>query len=315
MERPKPLHIKIDEHEVDVPQTWNQLPLRTALMVYNILITDTGGLLEPHELLPGKKIMLACALLDITPDFLEKWRSDCIAELESEEDGELLYLAQLDEVLICANFLFDKLESDDGDGATKYQISLGLTKCPWPILKRKSKLVGRKPKTYYAPADGLANLTIYEMAAAFTAFEQYLRTKNESHANRLLAILYRPAKARTRENIQSGFEGDIRLPYLHHESTVQARQEWVATLPADARQLLVFWFASCRQAIIEGYPNVFSGSGEGSDGRKYGWSGVLLSLADGLVHLDAVANQNHQNALTYLSYLDDQRRKRKLQSL
>ena len=312
------LHIKIDDHEVLVPQRWNDLPLRQQLMVYGILMTDAHGLFEPHELLPGKKVMLACALLNVTPRFLDGWQAGCVEECGGDaEEGRQLYLAQLDEVMKCADFLFEKTGTegtDDNEQPTtiNYQLNLGLTKCPWPVLARRHKLTG-KPINYHAPADALANITIYEMAAVFTLFEDFMAKQDEAIAHRLLATIYRRHKPRNQENRRMGYEGDRRLPYLRHESTVEQRIPHMAALPRPVKQLLLFWVASCRQAIVQAYPAVFSQkSSEGQDGRQYRWGGVLLSLADGLVHLDAVAAQNHQNALTYLSYLEDQRRKEKL---
>ena len=87
----------------------------------------------------------------------------------------------------------------------------------------------------------------------------------------------------------------------------------MAALHPTVQQLALFWFASCRHAIVTQYGNLFKTKEEVTPGSKaandYGWSAVLLNLAGGLVHLDDVAVQNFRNAFTYLSYLEDQRLK------
>jgi hypothetical protein len=81
--------------------------------------------------------------------------------------------------------------------------------------------------------------------------------------------------------------------------------------------VLVFWFICCRAQIIRAYPNIFTHNPQGEAGEPagndYAWGGILLNLADGLPNLDAVAQQHYANALTYLSMLEDQRKKQEME--
>lgn len=318
--------IRINDRSTTVPQSWNALPLRLQLICYGILMSDLPSIFEPGELLHAKKLDLAKALLDLDDAFLAEWEAGNIEE-HGKEDGHLLFLSELDDVLQCANFLFEKLPPkpmDDGEAdaanhqsaITSYQIRLSLTANPFPVLERPSNITG-KPIYYYGPASSLANLNIYELSTAFTLFEQFMASHDESIATKLIATLWRPGKPKTPENIRSAYQGDRRLPLQHHEATIERREPHMATLPKPVRQLLLFWFACCREAIVNSYPAVFTRSGGDGEktGRSYGWGGVLLSLAGGLVHLDAVAAQPHQNAFAYLSYLEDERQKEKLRRL
>ena len=174
-----------------------------------------------------------------------------------------------------------------------------------------------KPRRLYGPANGLENLTIYELGMTFMALERFLETKDDDYALELLAILYRPKKPHTRENALSAYQGDRRLPLLHHEATIPARKKLMAKLPDLVRAFLIFWFACCRQQIIRQFPNIFhqpepNAAGE-RVGNDYAWGGILLNLADGIIHLDAVASQPWSNALTYLSMLEDRRKEMEME--
>lgn len=298
--------ITIQDTTHPIPESWNALTLRQQIECYNIIMAGTGSLFESHQVMPAKRMALASRLLGLDSKLLSAWHQDCRAAYG--QDGNTVFLAELDAVLEASNFLFD---IDLGaDGNKLYQIRLGLTKCPWASLRYKSKK--GKAKTYYAPADEMENMTLYEMAMAFAIFERYLESKADADALELIATLYRPSKPPTRANKQSGYEGDRRLPLYKHEAMVKKRAARMATLPAATRHLIVFWFASCRQAIIEAFPNIFSEANAEKYGERvgndYSWAGMLLALAGGIVHLAQVSQEPYQNGLVYLSYLEDQRK-------
>lgn len=298
--------ITINDKHYAIPANWNALTLRQQMECYNIIMSDTGSLFEPRQIMPAKRIALVSRLLGLTDAFMSAWLKDCRDTYGPE--GELVFLAELDAILQATDFLFD-IEEDEA-GNKLYQIRLGLTRCPWPTLSYTSKK-GKK-KTYYAPADELENITLYEMAMAFSIFERYLESQDEADAIELAATLYRPGKAPTKANKASGYEGDRRLPLYKHETMVKKRAARMASLPPTTRHLIVFWFASCRQQIISSFPNIFSASAAEQYGERvgndYSWAGMLLALAGGIVHLEQVSQEPYQNGLVYLSYLEDQRK-------
>ena len=295
--------VTINDREIALPQSWNELSLAQQLSCYAIIMSGTGWLLEAQELLPAKRILLVQHLLGLEEAFMQEWRTDCLATYE--EDGELVFFAELDELLEASDFLFDIIEPEEEGAPKQYQIKLGLTQCPWPQLVREKK--GGKKKFYLAPADGLENISFYELCTSFTHFENFLETKEESHIDELLATLYRPHKPKTRENKRMGYQGDRRLPLLHHEAMVNKRKKHMASLPQSTKQLLTFWFASCRQQIIESYDSLFSAP-SGKEAHTFGWGGVLMALAGSLQEVDAIAVQSADNALTYLQFLEVQRK-------
>lgn len=302
------MQVTINDKTIPIPESWNDLTLKQQLFIYGVLMTDTRNVFDAHELLPAKRILIVQDMLGLDAAFMQKWEADCIQE--DPEHGRMVFISELKEILIASTFLFELEEKKKPEDPDQYKIKLGLTKCPYTFLSFKKK--NEKKKIWLAPEDGLENITIYEMGMAFTLFERFMKTKEEQYADKLLATIYRPPKQNTKENRQSAFQGDRRLPYLHHEGMVKKREIRIRLLPRPAKQLLIFWFASCRQQIIRDYPNVFTGGGEERSGNNYGWGGVLISLADGLVNLDAISRQKYSNALTYLSYLEDQRKLRLL---
>lgn len=307
------MEVTINNKTTVVPESWNDLTLKQQLIIYAVLMTDSKNLFEPQELLPAKRILIVQNLLSLDVEFMKQWAEDCRPDDGNEEDGQLIFLSELNEVLRATDFLFELVKKEKETEPDRYQVKPGLTKCPytWFSFKRAN---GSK-RFWYSPDDGLENITIYEMGVTFTLFEKFMKTKDETIADKLLATIYRPQKPDTKENRQSAYDGDKRLPYLHHEGMVKKRIKRIQLIPKPCKQLLIFWFASCRHKIISSYPNIFDGPQGEQGGNQYGWGGVLLSLADGLVNLDAISRQKYSNALTYLSYLEDQRKLRMLRKV
>jgi len=296
-----------------IPETWNELTLAQQLHAYSLIMGESRMLLDPQEVMPFKRILLFKCLSDITEEQFQLWRQDCIQEYPDDpEGGQLAFLTELEEAMSSCNGLFDittEIDAESGQERTYYSVKLGLTACPWPVLTLTKK--SGKKKHYYAPSDGLENLTFLELCVTFSLFEQFIQDYDEDVLSELLAVLYRLSKPETKENKRSGYHGDRRQPYLHHESLVPARAKKMAHLPMPVRQLLLFWFASCRQSIIERFPELFTpADSQQAGGSKYGWGATLMALAESLTNLDKVSSQPATDALVYLDYVNEQARQR-----
>lgn len=300
---------------ITLPQSWNDLTVKQCLTAYGIIMAETGLLFDEQELVPAKRILLLQALSGLTDRQLRQWRISCLEE--DPEHGEQLFLADLSAALHTTDFLFEiskdspSVREMSAGQRELYAIALTRTKNPFPALDRKRK--NGKTRSYYAPADleWFSNMEFLELCTTFSLFESYIQTHNNEALHQLLAVLYRPVKPRTKENRAKNYGGDKRQPYLHHEATVKKRAHWMATLDERVKQLIVFWFASCRQAIIQQYPDLFSGGG--GQGSKYGWGALLMAMAGGLHQMDAVSAQPASDALAYLDYLNEQAKQQKLQ--
>lgn len=297
------MNIAINNKTITTPDTWNDCTLHQQLTIYGTLFAPKSPLGEDIEL-PAKRISIAMYLADIENDFMDAWQADCI-QTHGEEEGPDVFFSEVEQFCTITDFLFDIEETpgeDDQPPIQVYSVALSLTKNPYPMLMTSDR-------TYklYGPADACENITIYELGVAFTYFEAYMKTKDVNIAIELLAILWRPAKRKSGKNKRRNYEGDRRLPYMKHETTVAGRKPVMAALPEHVTQLLLFWFASCRQHIIESHPDIFKApTGEESEGgADYG--NLLLEIAGGVAKLDKVARQPYLNVFAWLSKLERER--------
>lgn len=291
---------------------WNDLTLKQALTVLNYTSLDVEG----------QKITIETRLVWIA-DYISGGFIAKITEREGDEDIRLEELKQLVEEYAHPFFDITGGQSIDDPkiiqlSKPKYSIKLGLTKSLYPILesieKRKKNDKRRKMKKhrYHAPKDALSNVTIYELSWIFSLLEAFASTGDEQVLSNLLAVVYRPSKPKTKENQAAGYHGDRRRALLKEESMIEERAVLMHSLPREVRNLLYFWLASCRQHIVESYPIIFDTENptieKDEKAKDYGWGGLLLSIAEGVVDLDTVAQQNYQNVFLWLAKLEDDRR-------
>jgi len=313
---------------IRTPQSWDDLDDRSALLFYNTLFTGTGDEFTHGAFTSVKLISMTQHILGFPPDFMKNWEADCVKA--DPEHGETIFLEEL-KALITATLshkeagkpprgLFEIVE-DEETGGTAYAVLYNRTKNPWPSLVAPKKPGSQKARTapprggaggakwYYCAKDGLANITLYELAYTFSMYEAYLRTQEEQYANKLIAALYRPSRPETREERESAWHGDRRQPLRRYEDKVDERAKMAASLPVLTRRFIVFWFAGCREAIAKQYPRVFKKGDGASDGRGGEWGKLLLSLAESGTFgpLSETSDQHFSNALTYMSMKDEQR--------
>lgn len=287
------------------PQSWNDLDLRTLLAFYQTLFANNGDEYTVSMFTMVKLIGMTRMLLNLTDSDLAKWEADCLRE--NPEEGAAIFADELRQIIHAALAGLFQIVEEEGKG-TAYQCRLNLTKCPYPTLTHTQKGNGKRPgKTtyYYCAADGLGNVTIYELGMLYTLYENYVNTNDPQWADQLIATMYRTAKPATKDNVEMGYEGDRRQPLRRYESKVTERAELVRNMSPLVKRVILFWFASCRQYIAEQYPKVFKKSSGSGKGSEYGWAGVLLRVAGGPAALPTVADQHHSNALTWLSIEQD----------
>jgi len=164
---------------------------------------------------------------------------------------------------------------------------------------------------YYGPEELLNNITAGEFHFAEKAFVGAMQEDKEALAM-LCAILYRP-KGKTGAHTpgHADFKGDVRLPFNRHE--VEERAKRFTKLPGKYAYPVLLWFAGQRAAIINNYPEVFSGSGDG--GSADGWLDVFRALAKNPLHFNEVTNMPLSFLLWELAKLDQDRRREELRRL
>jgi hypothetical protein len=300
------MQLRIDDKEYFIPQSWNDLSLNQVIGCYHILQMNLTGLFDSVEQVHYRKLEAFRLLTDLPKTFFKQWELE--RKLDDPDYGRECFLDELYQVLQCVDFLFHVSENDKG--LKVYKINPTFTRIPWSYLSSSGEV--KANDKLFGPKSELENITFYELMHTFSVYETFMETGEEEFAHELLAILFRPPKKATDENKASGYKGDIRLPYIDHEATAASRVKRIATLPPIVKKVLIFWFASCRFQIIQAYPNIFKSTESDIPGEKvgndYGWSGVLFQLAGNIKDIAQVSNQNYSNVLTYLSYLEDQRK-------
>lgn len=297
------------QRDVVAPGGWNDLDLRTLLLFYQTMFTNPGNEYNRSGFTNVKLITMAQAVLRVDSAFLAKWEADCIQE--DPQFGDVIFLEELQQIIQATLAGLFEVTIDEEAGTTTYGPKLNMTNNPYPKLSHTAPAPkGRKPKVtwYYAPDNGLGNITLYELAYTFTLFENYLKSQDDQVADLLIATLYRPSRPETQAERDSAWFGDRRMPLRKYEKKIEERVKLVSTMPMLTRRLIVFWFASCRQAIIAQYGKVFRRDDAESRALGYGWGGVLLAMAGGPAGLDAIADQHYGNGLTWLSMKEDERR-------
>ena len=295
--------------QLNIPATWNELSIAQQMKAYSLIMGESRMLLDPHEVVTARRILLFKELSGITEEQFKAWEEDCIQE--DAEHGETAFLEELDNALQACDGLFDissTTDAETGETVTTYAVKLGLTATPWPVLVRTKKS-GKKIE-YVAPSDGLENITFLELCVTFSLFEQFIQDYDEDILSELLAVLYRLPKPSNKKNKRARYHGDRRQPYLHHEHMVPGRKKKMAQLPMPVRQMLLFWFASCRQQIITSFPDLFTAPSGTKQPNKYGWGSMLMAMANNLSELDTVSATLAEDALTYLDHLNEQAKRR-----
>jgi len=293
-----------------VQPSWNELSLRQLITIFQILTCRRPLMVDTLAMDQARRIKVFEVLHPALPkDWLNSFTDP------EDEDEDLILKSTLNHAL---DHSLGKLFIPHETQADRYRLTLELTRCPYPKLLHTKPSNKGKPgekAAYYAPADALGNITIYELSVIFSDLEDYIRSNDETRLSSCLAVIYRNPKPKTPHNLEAAYEGDIRLPYRRYESTVSRREPHMQQLSPVIRQLLAFWLASCRAHIISNYKKAFERPEDSSPwalagqkvGNDYSWGGVLLSLAGGPAQLEAVADQHYGNALTYLCMLEDQR--------
>lgn len=302
------IHIGKTAKKVIAPESWNDLPTRQLLLFYETLFNNTGDEFTANVFTSVKLITMAQMVMNVDTAFMAKWEGERIKE--DPENGYLVFLADLKQVITAAlGGLFEISEED----STSYSIKFNLTKNPYENLVHTPQKKGKKPvkSTWmYAPADELANITIYELAYTFQLYEAYLSTGDEHLAMQLIGCLYRPSRPETKADRESGWFGDRRQPLRKYEAKIDERAKLADGLPMLTKRVILFWFASCRDHIVKQWPQVFKKSdGEGTGSGNH-WGDLLLSVAETAVFgpLDNTADQHYSNVLQLLTKRDNEAR-------
>jgi hypothetical protein len=163
-----------------------------------------------------------------------------------------------------------------------------------------------KRKTLHAPLSKLANATLWEYILSEKYFLEYMKDRKEESLNKLIAVLYRPA----RKTYNPDEDEDIRVPLI--DSTVQGRATQIARLPLPLRHAILMWYDGCRALIIQSFPLIFPkpktdqntpGGTMQFAGPKNngGWIDLISQLSTTMSDFKKIGDTNLSIALTDIS--------------
>lgn len=123
-----------------------------------------------------------------------------------------------------------------------------------PVLKTKCF------KKLYGPAANFNNLVMGEFICTETLFLAWHKTKDHKFLDLLVAILYRPKRKGYNPN-SPDFKGDVREDF--NPNLFEGRADkWIKHVPAHFKMAVLYYYVGCRAALMEQYPEAFSGSDE-----------------------------------------------------
>ena len=131
----------------------------------------------------------------------------------------------------------------------------------WNFTKLRIGLVN-----YIGPTDILANLSIGEFGRAEHYYNQYVKTQNIDTLHKFMACLYRPK--------QNLWFGERRL---FTDSSIDEYKKF-ERISLPIKRAIILNFSATRENVFSRFKDGFS-SGAQSDADKYGWDGVILSIA------------------------------------
>ncbi len=290
---------------IEVPESWNEL-LGEPRNPHGCMVA-LEVLQSPNVPLETKRYQIAAFLLGMPDEqvIFETAKGICV-------DYPTMLEGMLGEY---RDFLFSLSDFMLEPGTEKNTFSLRpeLTRCPFPALGRHAERCDGRP-ALYAPADGLSNITAWELALLFDLYEEYARTKDGAVVDRLIATMYRRSRPHSADEEEEAWFGDRRVSFV--EASVPLRQQWVAQLPMAIKNCIFFWFTSCRQAIIAEHPGIFQRpDSRERQGADYGWWGIFRQVGGSIFDAERVSKMNYQDLLVELDWLEQQRLAREMASL
>jgi hypothetical protein len=318
-------------HKRKVAENWDELTTPQYLKVCEVFMINWGGVgIFPENVVSVMRQQLLYIITDTDNVFWENIRKAYLKEY----GGDDTFMALLRDMLQLTDFMFKKRANTEG--VVTYEAHVTRTVNPYPSIYfdaqkmiREYTIAGNKAKTtqlkreyektvrelktlfgktkevvYFAPADGLDNISFYEMCALFQVYEKYVTNgAKDIHLCELIATMYRPKKGWTEHNQVTDYEGDKRIAYEGSEGTVDSRTQKCKLIHKAVKWGLLFWFVGCRTAIFENprFRVLFEGKGS-DDPLKLGMFKVLFALQDSESYNSETARrENGLFALTYLS--------------
>lgn len=236
--------VQLDTIKINTPSSWNELSRQQLIEMAKYF--DLVRLKLKHSVeITAERIMLTIVMLGIKPLNIFSKKRNIFFSLDPDQVYDLVKMN---------DFLF--LKNDLTKSIIRY-VRIGF-------------------KRYYAPSDGLKNISGREFAFADTFFLSYYNTRHIKWLDKMIAVLYRPAKKNFNPTALS-YDGDIRQPFNNH--LLEYYEGKISRINIYVKKAILLYYMGCRQAIVKRYPDIFSSSNQSKASGGGGWLDVYRGLA------------------------------------
>lgn len=298
------MEIKNDDvMTITVPDSWNELlkmKREKALMAYHVIMQDVEGDIPPSVELQMKRIEVLKILTGWNQKDFDALRLSM--NIDNSDEGVNLFIGMIEKLSQQATKPFFNVQTDE-NGNEIYDIAYEMTDCPFPIIEYTG--IANKKFKLFACKGSFENASFEEFMTLMTGLENYQKTNDLKHIEKILGTIYRHPKQATKENIANNYDGDIRIEL--NDATVDMKAKHFAKIHPDAKKWLLFWLMSCRQRFINDYKELFNG--EDGKGLNMGWAGVLTSLSNfDITKQPAIKKELADNVLVNMLAMERQRK-------
>lgn len=310
------LQVNDEIFSAELPETWHELSIFQLNHILKLLKANFPSNYIEAEKLPSLKILILLSLTKWAEqsDIIQAWQMGLLEECGFDDnDAFAVFIEQIEYLSNKACAFIFTTETDE-KGNKVISIAPDLLKCPQPTIELGLK---KGTRIFYPPSCGsnsrsktpiyddvFENMTIYELGMSFTMYSNYQKTKDIDYLTRLVAIIYREHKPKTEANIAQNYKGDIRLPLLDYEATIDQRKQLFAHyVDRWILECIAFWFGCCQYHFAKLYPDIFGSSGD-ADG--FGFAGVIMALSRSAhTSKNEIAMQNAHSTMIELMYEKD----------
>jgi hypothetical protein len=185
-------------------------------------------------------------------------------------DHSVAYLSPKQIVTIADgfDFIFERKEKD-GE-ITSVSLDSKLTKNLIPRFKVRAT-------HYYGPSDRLFNISFAEYIHAETNANRFLKDKDVTYLDKLIAVLYRPERSDVHPGSEE-YNGDRRIKFNDHK--IDERAEKISRINHNLKYAILLFYQGCQRWYHQQFPHVFSYK-KGSKGDGLGFLGLVDALTDG----------------------------------
>lgn len=135
--------------------------------------------------------------------------------------------------------------------------------------------------TYHAPADLLANLRMIELMKCDYFLHRYLNLELESDLDKLIAVLYRPARLGWPVlKYSDRFRHDIRKAF--YSPSVEKRAEQIIRLRPELKKCILLSYLGCYNSIVNANKSLFpkDAEGPGEPNRGLMWMNIMFDMGE-----------------------------------